>query len=642
MASLDLFESTLKEVVQAKRLSARKMTELTEIALKMMEHDTQLVSILYRTHKTLPPAAKVSSLYIFDALSRAARHQVNKQGLTGSLYAEKGNCATFLLKVEGVLEGLFQDMVTIGSNGSKEKTQKILDIWVKGNTFPSTVLSRLTQLVKEPEKVPEVERVPMATLETQMASAPPNVPSTTVPAIDPQAALLALLTQAASATVSTSSEQTLTNTTMPVVAPQANVNPAQLALLQQLAQKAISSPVTQTFTPAVVPPRPATDSPIPPFSPTGDRPQSPIPSRDGHHDDNRQSLNYERYRSRSPDRNKGHEPHTDYHRGSYRGNFRARGRGDLRSRWDDRDRFRDRDRDRDRDWNAPRRNGRGRSRSPPGRYPNRRDMRPYSPPGRPSIPSPQRHGNGSDASRSDEKDEFGRDLRPQSPESMVTTPTDNPTNTTRSRSISINEPAVVTSPASPSNEQVSMSPLVAANTSSNPSNASFISNTVPSQAGMENFDVTNFDPTSPSSWELLGKMWQVTYGVTPSAEQLMQYIMAGGQAPMNQPTSDAQDSSWSGSHSHGQPRRGRGRGGSFRGRGTFHGHGNGREGHGDWNYYDSNQTDAIVLGGDGSDTCDERKEDELSSAPDMGKSNGGKMQRVGDKWVFVRDHEPAM
>ncbi|KAF5373239.1 hypothetical protein D9615_007419 [Tricholomella constricta] len=119
MTSLDEFASILKEVVHAKRLSASKMSKLTEIALKSMEHDTQLVSILYRTHKSLPPAAKVSSLYVFDALSRAARHQVNKQGITGDINSTNGNSATFLLKIEGVLEGLFQDMITVGSPEAK-------------------------------------------------------------------------------------------------------------------------------------------------------------------------------------------------------------------------------------------------------------------------------------------------------------------------------------------------------------------------------------------------------------------------------------------------------------------------------------------------------------------------------------------
>lgn len=138
----------LKEVVNAKRLSASKVSKLTEIALQNMQvrcitcyghgiiliavlsatpsrfcvcsqNDTQLVSILYRTHKSLPPAAKIHSLYAFDALSRAARSQVNKQSLTGDISTVPGNSATFLLKVDGVLDGLIQDMVTLGHPDAK-------------------------------------------------------------------------------------------------------------------------------------------------------------------------------------------------------------------------------------------------------------------------------------------------------------------------------------------------------------------------------------------------------------------------------------------------------------------------------------------------------------------------------------------
>lgn len=124
------FETALNEVVQAKRLSQSKMTKLTEIAMGLMDvcvdpflfnlgsqsisfqRDTQLVSTMYRTHKSLPVASKVSSLYMFDALARAARQQVIKHDL--SERHSTGNCATFLLKVAGVLEGLFQDMVAAG------------------------------------------------------------------------------------------------------------------------------------------------------------------------------------------------------------------------------------------------------------------------------------------------------------------------------------------------------------------------------------------------------------------------------------------------------------------------------------------------------------------------------------------------
>jgi protein NRD1 len=84
-----------------------------------MQSGSQLVSILYRTHKSLPTSAKVPSLYAFDALCRAARHQVTKQGITGNINDEKGNCATFLLKIEGILDGLFRDMIVSGPPDAK-------------------------------------------------------------------------------------------------------------------------------------------------------------------------------------------------------------------------------------------------------------------------------------------------------------------------------------------------------------------------------------------------------------------------------------------------------------------------------------------------------------------------------------------
>ncbi|OBZ73758.1 hypothetical protein A0H81_06361 [Grifola frondosa] len=103
------------------------MATLTDYALKSMENDTELVLILYRTHKKLKNrTAKVSSLYVFDALSRAARNQVNKRGLTADGGSTQGNCATFLLKVEGILDGLFGDMVSSGNTELKVSLRVLL------------------------------------------------------------------------------------------------------------------------------------------------------------------------------------------------------------------------------------------------------------------------------------------------------------------------------------------------------------------------------------------------------------------------------------------------------------------------------------------------------------------------------------
>ncbi|KAI0305873.1 hypothetical protein B0F90DRAFT_1623813, partial [Multifurca ochricompacta] len=140
------FENALKDVVSTKRVSVSKMNRLSEVAKKCFENDAQMVSMLYRMHKSLQPQFKVPSLYAFDALARAARGLTTKHGVTGD--TQSGNSATFLLKLEAVLEGLFQDMMGSSVPEGKEKAKKILDIWTKSATFPAAVLRRLENVLK--------------------------------------------------------------------------------------------------------------------------------------------------------------------------------------------------------------------------------------------------------------------------------------------------------------------------------------------------------------------------------------------------------------------------------------------------------------------------------------------------------------
>ncbi|KAJ7066531.1 hypothetical protein C8F01DRAFT_1123607 [Mycena amicta] len=601
MAQLAEFESALKEVVNAKRLSASKMNNLTDIALKSMSDDTQLVSILYRTHKSLAPPAKVSSLYVFDALARAARTQVVKQGLTGEIHARPGNCATFLLKLEGILEGLVQDMISTATSEGKEKTKKVLDIWVKGSTFPAPILARLKEVAAEKDNEVKVTLDPRAAAVAVAAPQPqvaPQVPSAPLPppapVLDPQATLLALLTQAAA---NNAAQANLGQTV-----PNAAANPPQLALLQQLGAN-LGNPVPQQhFSPSLSPP---------------------------------QENNYAR---RHDDQRFDHDG-----RGNYRGGFNGRGRGAGRG-WDEREQ-----RDRFRDNSPPeRRQRRSRSRSP-ARGGDRRNGRPYSPPRRPSSntfndprtiapkPAPVVQAG---------KDEFGRDIRPASPSPEppddivdVVVPAQPP--------VAAAANANVTSPPAPfaSNHesQMSLPPSVDANTSSRPAAA------VPSKASaggggqqqgdLASFDLTTFNFTSPASWEALGKIWQASVGTAPTMEELMQFVMSGGMAAgggqqQTQPPAQQQwsghggHSSWRGQQQQGYNRGGgRGRGGFSRGRGGY-------GGGGDWQ--DNSGTDAIVLGGgDDSEYTDAGPTQQVTEG--SGAAGGGKMQRVGEKWVFVRD-----
>ncbi|KAK0501577.1 hypothetical protein EDD18DRAFT_1143326 [Armillaria luteobubalina] len=608
MALLSDFESQLKEIVTAKRLSASKVTKLTEIALKSMKDDVQLVSILYRTHKALPAPSKIHSLYVFDALSRAARHQVNKHELSAG--SSQGNAATFLSKIEGILEGLFQDMLSVGKDEFKEKTKKILDIWVKANTFPAQILSSLTKTVKDSEKEPEKSLVTSdprsATLQSKSVT-PPATQTPPVQTVDPQSTLLALLLQQAAKPASNG--QTVANTTG-TTAPQLELS--QLAILQQLAQTAqrgnagVSAPAPPPADSINVinvpdPRRPAASMSPPSLSDQRYQTMSP----NGH-----DVLAHDRYNGlggvREHSNDRGVSP--SERRNGYRDHDRNNGRGSR----DIRDRFKEKDM-------SPRRTGRSRSRSP-RRYGGRRGVRPYSPPRRPSMPVAESR-NVTESSGDGEKDEFGRDVRPrsQSPEA-------------ESKLQSVTQP-----PPAVSVDTVPTAPPVASTSTSHhesppPSSATVVEpmQSIESSVGLEAFNPQTFDPTSPAAWESFGKMWEVTNGQRPSQEQLMQYLMTAMSGVMGVPQQN-QYSDWQGQGQYvTQKQYPRGRGSGFT-------RGRGRGGYSQFSHEDPG-TEAIVLGG-GSDVQMEYPDNKETSNT---SSSGGSMQNIGGKWVFVRDDAPAL
>lgn len=70
---------------------------------------------MFRTHKNLSIGSKISSLYVFDALARAARDAIDKKKVIADPTSTTGNCATFLLKLEGILDSFVQDLLATKS-----------------------------------------------------------------------------------------------------------------------------------------------------------------------------------------------------------------------------------------------------------------------------------------------------------------------------------------------------------------------------------------------------------------------------------------------------------------------------------------------------------------------------------------------
>lgn len=119
------FHALLHDTLAAPRLSASKVSQLSRLALHNVAHDHRIVTTLYKLNAALPPASpsRISSLYVFDAVARAAKAAVSK-GVGTELTNErgKGTQASLLRKLEGVVASWVDGMIDDGKRG----------VWVEG------------------------------------------------------------------------------------------------------------------------------------------------------------------------------------------------------------------------------------------------------------------------------------------------------------------------------------------------------------------------------------------------------------------------------------------------------------------------------------------------------------------------------
>jgi protein NRD1 len=401
---------------------------------------------------------------------------------------------------------------------------------------------------------------------------------------------------------------------------------------------------------------------ISPRSPTG-----PL-AVDGHRDPRRRQ--HDDPTPRDHDYGRGYDDRPGPNRGFPRGGYRGRGRGDGRDRWNDRGRYRDRG-------YGPPTHGR-RSRSPSPRRGS--GFSPQTPKDYGSAHSPVQGASYTATLKSPavDVDEFGRERRQSTSEEAHS-----PSPGTPATSVDPRRVRFAHSPTSAGSstvekiennladvDQMSMSSdeptssVSATHELSKPESVdvgkeSESSSQAQQQAlGLEQFDISAFDYTSAQSWRTLGEMWKVTHGHTPSQEELLQFIMmgsmmqggmmTGNEGDVADPNAYGQQQSsslivqqqqWGQSN---WPTNGvaPAQNGGVWSEGGHHSHG-----YDNGNYRKGSNigySDAVVLGG-GTEEEDVSSESaanaQIDSNADSSRAGGGgRMKRVGDRWIFVRDN----
>ncbi|WVN90585.1 uncharacterized protein L203_105825 [Cryptococcus depauperatus CBS 7841] len=159
MAELKEFDNLLSVTIRASRLSGSKVARIAELSQMLVKEDHYLVTTFYKLNASLPPTsqARISSLYVFDAIARACRSSINRgRGKEVSKQRGKGTQAGMLLKLEGIVDSWVNGMIDDGKGGvwteGKEKTKKIIDIWQKHGTFPQHCIDEIrNKLASTPE-----------------------------------------------------------------------------------------------------------------------------------------------------------------------------------------------------------------------------------------------------------------------------------------------------------------------------------------------------------------------------------------------------------------------------------------------------------------------------------------------------------
>ncbi|KAL9088111.1 MAG: hypothetical protein Q9159_003309 [Coniocarpon cinnabarinum] len=329
MAAIAELDASLQALLTLKPPGVTKgrIQSITQLAVDNVKSESVIIQKIFAHFKRTPATHKLGVLYAVDSVARqwiergsAAGQNVKASESTDGTYAAGVN------RISELLPTMMSDLIAQAPDDQMEKIGKLVDIWERGSTFPSPMVSDFKlKVANRPKKQPspELEKPADTTPPTQAAASVAN--GHTEQRNPPMPAISILQTQpqpqppAQAAPASTNSTASAPPAGLPQegLAALANVLPQHaltdpdktahyLQVLQQLVTmgvpsgqwgdviKALDQQSAQTQPPSQHP----APLPIPPQEkrPSPPRARSRSPIRRG-------SPTYEPYRQRSPPRN---------------------------------------------------------------------------------------------------------------------------------------------------------------------------------------------------------------------------------------------------------------------------------------------------------------------------------------------------
>lgn len=168
-------------------VSGSKISSITSLCTANVQSESVLIQKIYTHFKKAPGTHKLGVLYVVDSVTRQWVDQARKAGQTLGSGASDGTFAAGVNRVTELLPVLLNDIIANAPEDQKAKIEKLLDIWERGNTFPSAMLSSIKERLKSsanntsttPDKSPAPGFIPLG----QQAPEPPKSAPTDTSAI---------------------------------------------------------------------------------------------------------------------------------------------------------------------------------------------------------------------------------------------------------------------------------------------------------------------------------------------------------------------------------------------------------------------------------------------------------------------------
>ncbi|KAK1827566.1 Rpb7-binding protein seb1 [Podospora conica] len=147
-------------------VSGSRITALNELCVRHVQSESVLIQKLYTHFKKAPATHKLGVLYVVDSVTRKWMDMAKAEGQAISQAARDGTPAAGVHKVTDLMPTLMNDIIATAPEDHKEKIRKLIDIWEKAQTFPSSMLNSFKSRLVAPR--PNVSTTPPG-------SPPPNL-----------------------------------------------------------------------------------------------------------------------------------------------------------------------------------------------------------------------------------------------------------------------------------------------------------------------------------------------------------------------------------------------------------------------------------------------------------------------------------